>query len=173
MIWKRTRWVGVSLCVIAITLLCLNFLLIPGNYGPTPMGRCLSGVKQISIAITIYASDNNDRLPLAATWLDNTRQYIKQDHILLCPKDSPVRNRAYNEHLSELNPWLIDDPYKVPMVFDANAVGAYPAGGKEALSFRHRDYTLVARSDTSAKTYTREQAKDLIWKPKLLQKEEN
>jgi len=70
---------------------------------------CLSNVKQLGLGLTLYASDEDDRLPaatehmeaggegetVAESWLDTVQPYIKARLLYRCPEDrSPHWNDA-------------------------------------------------------------------------------
>ncbi|AIE85499.1 DUF1559 domain-containing protein [Fimbriimonas ginsengisoli] len=76
---------------------------------------CLSNSKQLALGLTLYANDEEDRLPAATehgggdgtgeltgqTWLDTVQPYIKARLLYRCPTDaSPLWNRSEDPRLT-------------------------------------------------------------------------
>jgi prepilin-type processing-associated H-X9-DG protein len=49
--------------------------------------NCLSNLKQLSLGIKMYASDNDDHLPRAENWPKEAFPYLKNSSIYVCPAD--------------------------------------------------------------------------------------
>lgn len=86
------------LVVIAIIAL-LAALLLPALSRARESGRrsaCLQNLHQLSLALTLYASDNQDILPPplqpGARWPEQLRRYYSALRLLTCPSDGAARN---------------------------------------------------------------------------------
>jgi prepilin-type processing-associated H-X9-DG protein len=54
--------------------------------GKAKQVSCLANMKQVTLAILIYASDNDDRTPPPDTWTDAIEPYYKSADMLKCPE---------------------------------------------------------------------------------------
>jgi prepilin-type N-terminal cleavage/methylation domain-containing protein len=108
---------------------------------------CLSNSKQIALALTLYANDEDDKLPAATehdagdgggelegqTWLDSVQPYIKARLLYRCPSDSsPLWTRADDPRLSS---------------YGLNAYVTYnhePYFGPSLSAFTHPSETILA-----------------------------
>ncbi|HSA03122.1 MAG TPA: hypothetical protein P5055_20530, partial [Candidatus Paceibacterota bacterium] len=84
---------------------------------------CMSNLRQIGIALTVYIQDNNDRLPICAGYLPSQQSNLppitttlfpnqKTNYVFKCPVDRyifPMELTSY-----EWNFWLNDAPYAEP-----------------------------------------------------------
>ncbi|MEI7987200.1 MAG: hypothetical protein WCI55_16375 [Armatimonadota bacterium] len=86
--------------IIPIVLLCgLGALLIPvypGGGSGSPGSSCISNLKQLGLATAMYASDNNDAIPInysfdgvesQTKYMEAIFPYTKNKQILLCPQE--------------------------------------------------------------------------------------
>ncbi len=108
---------------------------------------CLSNTKQIALALTLYANDEDDKLPAATehdggnssgelegqTWLDSVQPYIKARLLYRCPSDSSsLWGRTDDPRLSS---------------YGLNAYVTYnhePYFGPSLSSFTHPSETILA-----------------------------
>jgi prepilin-type N-terminal cleavage/methylation domain-containing protein len=84
---------------------------------------CMSNLRQIGLALSVYLQDNNDRLPICAGYLPSQQPLLppitttlfpnqKTNPLFKCPMDRiifPVELTSY-----EWNFWLNDAPYSEP-----------------------------------------------------------
>lgn len=77
----------------------------------------------MSTAHLIYATDNDDRLPLCERWMDLTFAYVKNESQLHCPGLDPVKTNQYgyamNIALSSANESQLANPDQVALLFDS------------------------------------------------------
>ncbi|AIE85326.1 hypothetical protein [Fimbriimonas ginsengisoli] len=76
----------VQVVVLGLVLLLLASILVPvsAGGGGSPKTACLSNLKQLSMAASMYAQDF-DRLPRFGTWIEDLNPYDKSTQILTCP----------------------------------------------------------------------------------------
>jgi hypothetical protein len=99
---------------------------------------CLSNVKNISLAMQMYASDNDDRFPPADEWCDTLQGYVKDADVYRCVSapEHPC-GYAYNAALSEVAYDALQDPTATIAVFESER-GWNAAGGPELLAVEPR-----------------------------------
>jgi prepilin-type N-terminal cleavage/methylation domain-containing protein len=84
---------------------------------------CMSNLRQIGVALTVYVQDNRDRLPICAGYLPSQQTNLppitttlfpnqKTNRVFKCPVDNhifPTEQTSY-----EWNFWLNSAPYSAP-----------------------------------------------------------
>ncbi len=92
--------------------------------------KCLNHIRQVNLAATMYAGDNDDeyprRLEKAATWVFALEPYYKDRAVMKCPSDTFTEWRSYimngfNDYWQKA---LQDEEYKLVMSY------RYPHGMK-------------------------------------------
>lgn len=81
---------GVVVCVVVLAPVCAP---------DPPFGHrraCLSNVKQLAVALSIYVVDYDDRLP-QANWSNGLREYVKDPNLFSCP-EAPRFDFGYAFH---------------------------------------------------------------------------
>ncbi len=127
---------------------------------------CVNNAKQLALAIRVYASDNKNQFPPAATWCDAIRSTVGQDRVFRCPAAGMDQkcHYAFNAKLNGL------DVNKVApdtvMIFET-AGGWDVNGGSELLldQPRHRRGIVVAFADGSVQVLNASRLGTLRWDP--------
>ncbi len=96
------------------------------------VSSCLSNVKQVVLAMQMYADDYDGHLPNAWTWTEDMAAYLNNEEILQCPL-APMEPSSYAmvKRWSEWKLEDIPDESKAIIIYDAQPDGT-PA-------FRHND----------------------------------
>ena len=85
-------------------------------------GGCISNLRQLTMAVLIYADDGDGRLPNAATWMDDIRPYIKAEALYHCPTDEQHQyGYAFNSELSGVNLKDIEDAANTVLLFESTS----------------------------------------------------
>ena len=94
---------------------------------------CLSNVKNLSLAMQMYAADNDDSLPEASGWVEALMDYIMDESVLKCPDDESEATCSYgmNEALSGKSLAELANPEEVVVFFETANPGDNPVGGAE------------------------------------------
>lgn len=179
---NRKRALGlVTLAVLGIILNCLLIAFLITNTSNYRQGnessRCMMNVRQLGIAMLLYAGDHSDRLPPPDKWNDAIKvNYIKHGGILLCPseKDNDLPCYAMNAQLKGLRLKDVADPASTVLVFESRP-GRNLYGGPELFPRkpRHRDYYIIAFADGRVNALTKDYIKKLNWNPKKKPAKEN
>jgi len=77
---------------------------------------CLSNIKQLGVALTMYTTDYQEHLPPADSWEEAVAPYIMNAEILACPVTG--KHYIFNEALSGLDMKDIDNPVETPMLWE-------------------------------------------------------
>jgi type II secretory pathway pseudopilin PulG len=128
--------------------------------------NCVNNVKQLSVAMRIYAGDNQNHYPAATNWCDAIRSDVGTTKTFQCPADfSGGRcSYAFNARLSGAEDGKAD-PSTV-MIFEAN--GNWNAsGGRELMlaKSRHRHLVVVGFADGHIEQVPESQLSQLRWDP--------
>ncbi len=128
--------------------------------------QCVNNVKQLSLAVRLYAGDNSDKLPAATNWCDATISSAGSPKIYSCPGSPNLRSGyAFNTNLSGMEEGKID-PGTV-LIFESDA-GWNASGGKELMITkpRHNGRYIIGFADGSVQQMTAAQLPQLRWNPK-------
>lgn len=118
------------------------FYTVFGHKGKTRTASCISSIKQVSLALLMYADDHDEQLPQADHWQDVLEPYLKNPYLLWCPevqhapRDMYRSDYAFNAALAGKKIADIRDPVTV-LVFESSP-GKNPAGGPSLLPFYPR-----------------------------------
>ena len=169
--FKMTRPRPWEYCVIGCGLCFAWAILAPLVYETLATRRsaggrsCLSNMKQLSLAIMMYATDYDDHLPEATHWMDLTYPYVMYQDTYKCPgllkKNLPGYGYAFHRHLSQKPLPKIKAPATVIMLFESNNL-AYNATDPLTTLLsegRHEGQNKIniGFADGHAKAYLREE----------------
>ena len=106
--------------------------------------NCLTNVKHIQAALSMYATDHNDTFPPAAGWSDAIKPYVKDPKILKCPADKTGGpSYALNAQAAGISAKDMPNPGETVLIFESKP-GQAIAGGRELLidAPRHFGYSF-------------------------------
>lgn len=114
----------------------------------------LTLVKQQGLAVAMYATDHDDRLPLAATWMDALDPYVKNwgvfiDHTIR-PRKGTEFGFAFFEPVSSLDSRGFEWPETVPLTFQSKDVSRNAHGLLDLLPYRANGGNYVSFVDSHA-----------------------
>ncbi len=118
--------------VIVVLALVVRVLFRPRESGGLdPHSRCLSNVKNLSLAIQMYLADYDDWFPDANQWVAALSEYYKNEDVLRCPEDGSAALCSYgmNEDLGGIALEAIARQAEVVVFFEAAQSGDNPIGG--------------------------------------------
>jgi hypothetical protein len=126
--------------------------------------NCVSNLKQVGLAIRMYANDNKETFPLATNWCDAIQVNLGSPRVFVCPagRTEPRSSYAYNAKLSGLKEDKIN-PQTV-MVFECNG-GWNVTGGPGDMITRHRGTYTVCLADGSVQQVSAARLSQLRWDP--------
>lgn len=134
---------------------------------------CVSNVKQLSVAVMMYAQDYEGQYPPPGSWDKATEPYTLSatksggPHIDVrhCPSSKlPGRSYAMNANLKSVNADKIANPMDAVMLFDASD-GSPASGGPELMPSppRHLGGDVVGFTDGHAKRVRAADYPTLVW----------
>lgn len=138
--WSCCLCGALSACVLVSVV---AFLLVPWwQHGERPRGpSCQSHLKQLCLALPMYAADHGDLCPPHEDWARALQPYYKQADILRCPAAPEVEiGYGYAKYLAERRLSSVPRPAETYALWDAAEGGSAPA-------FRHSDGLNVAFAD--------------------------
>lgn len=111
---------------------------------------CLSNLKRLAQGTLMYATDYDDRLPLATSWYDAIKPY-KTFGNLRCKEAASPWSYALNLAASGASLEAVKSPELQVMLFEGDAALPNASGGSEWVVYRHYGTTNVAQTDGSVK----------------------
>jgi hypothetical protein len=152
----RAALISVLLLLIGAAIL---FPVFSSPHSHRPSNRPLSNLKQLALASYMYATDYDDLLPPAETWMDHIDPYSKNEQIL---HDPSIKDRKDDEYgfaffdpASCINPWSVRDSDKVPLLFQSVLMRRNAHGDLSTLPAVPRDekMNIVAFLDGHARGF--------------------
>lgn len=129
---------------------------------------CMNSARQLTLGVMLFADDNTNRCPTAATWCDDIFPVIGQAQVYQCKAGSAEGRShfAFNDRLSGLELDSIKSPATTVMIFEI-AGGWNQSGGRElALQPpRHQNGIVVGFADGHVELVTEAQLTRLNWEP--------
>jgi len=172
-LWGRgLAWAGIGLSSLGLLAsLFLAAVLFPVFVRAREAAKtatCLSNVKQLSLAVIMYAQDHDDKLPPADTWCDSLRPYVKDARIFVCPNARQLKSGyAYNRALSGRPFAEVAEPQRTVLLYESD-LGWNGAGGPETLASPRRHFfvgNVFGFVDGHVKRVAVEEQSQLLWQP--------
>lgn len=122
-----------------------------------PQTQTVSNLKQLAVAVMIYAADYDDLMP-KANWQSSLRPYVKSDAVFKSPMSTAAKPSGYsfNSALFGINLAKLADPAKTVLIYE---------GKNNVLSFLYSGKAAVAYADAHVKLIDKTEAAKLRWKP--------
>ncbi len=114
--------------------------------------ECRNNMKQLAIAMVMYANDHDEHYPRANAWREALRPYMKDESILHCPADHGSGGYAMNLKLSGQPMARVMNPAGTVLFYETNASGADAKGTGDDLAWRHNGTHNVAYVDGHVET---------------------
>lgn len=163
----RSFAVGVLCVLVALALAWLVFPLL-FRFRGSRIRLCLSHVKNLAIAMSMYAEDYNGHFPESTAWCDTLFEYVKDPDIFRCDKAPSLRcGYAYNAHMPDTTLDRLSDAARNTVVIFESDRGWNAAGTMDLLPKepRHLGGDYYGFADGSARWVSRDEASSLIWEP--------
>ncbi len=127
---------------------------------------CVNNVKQLGLAVRLYATDHQDQFPPAATWCDAIQSYVGAAGVFKCPAGDPVKQShyAFNAQLDGRDTSKVAP--ETVMIFEADDGWNVSGGPDRRLGrSRHGGLFVVALADGSVQQVSPARLKELRWEP--------
>lgn len=131
----------------------------------TSRSTCQLKLKQLMLAIRMYAQDHNGILPPAATWCDAIWPYVKNRKVFVCPSAPDLAcGYAYHDVYSEKKLADIRAPAQEVILYDSDTGewNAHDAGTSLPPEGRHLGQAYVGYVDGHVKGLEVAQAQQLL-----------
>jgi hypothetical protein len=122
--------------------------------------------KSVAKATYLYASDNDDVLPLARNWETTIDGYWKEERKVEhggWSASGRITRFAMNGNLSGVSMKTIKDPSVVPIFFLSHLPGPSAVGGEKDVAYDRHDRALVSFTDTHIGSPKRAEVSGLQW----------
>jgi prepilin-type processing-associated H-X9-DG protein len=87
------------------------------------MAKCLSNVKQMGLALSMYIQDYDEQFPPGSRWMDATFPYVKREDVYRCPSvagaNATAPGYAFNSQVSLKKLERISNPATVRAIFES------------------------------------------------------
>jgi prepilin-type processing-associated H-X9-DG protein len=124
--------------------------------------QCLNNLKQLGLAIAMYADDNKDRLPAAANWCDAIKTQVGSEKVFQCPSGKGERcSYALNANMSG-GEWR-GDPDVVLLIEAPLGWNGTVSGPQSLPKSPHRSGYHVLFNDGHVEFVTAERLQMLKW----------
>ena len=145
-----------SAVAVGLFIVCAGFMwpVFRAARTDTDGSTCLRNVKELAFAMTSYASDHDDRLPLAQNWTDQIRMYPDSNRVFTCPiLRAGAFGYAMSNAMSHVKQSEIDVPGEAWLLFESDILGKNAASGPESLPNpgRHHGRNVVGFADGHVK----------------------
>ena len=126
---------------------------------------CVSNVKQVSLAVRLYADENEGKCPQAVNWCDAITPNLEGKHVFQCPQ------RAGNEGAFAFNAKLAGKtlsaiPPDTVMIFESSSGWNFTGGADDVIQRPpHGRNFVFGFADGSVREINKEELKELRWEP--------
>jgi len=128
--------------------------------------NCVNNLKQLGLAVRLYAGDNEDKYPSGTNWCNTLTSYVGSTRIYQCPEDKAQLSSGYafNAALNGLDEQ--DIAPDTVMFFESDS-GWNACGGKELMILqpRHNKTFVIGLADGSVHQMQAAQVAQLRWNP--------
>ena len=131
--------------------------------------NCLNHVKQLNLALMMYADDNKQELPAGTNWCDALKPYLAgNSNVFICPQGAPGARCHYalNAQVAGHSTKDIQSPAQTVLVFECDG-GWNTSGGRELLPAkpRHINAYTVGFADGHVEMARSTRLSQLHWEP--------
>lgn len=167
---NQLPWIVILICLIT----AIGYPFLGSSRTKQRMSAGLSYLKQSGVALHMYASDYDDRLPVAGEWMAGVQPYSPSIELFTNPDDPRCRGVKDERHpergnygmafmsvLSRVNLNTLQNADSRIMLFESHLLAWNAFGDLESVRFSQSEppFTKVARADSSAKVYRLEDFK--------------
>jgi hypothetical protein len=132
--------------------------------------HCMNNVKQLNLALIMYANDHNGVLPPADQWCDLIKPYTGGSEAMYhCPAPGQPQGRcsyAFNASLGNRRVEDITVPARTVLIFSSAEGWNHSGGVQSATTHNHpKGFASLGYSDGHAQVLPYDQLKSLEWGP--------
>jgi prepilin-type processing-associated H-X9-DG protein len=129
---------------------------------------CMNNMKQLSLGVMMYSTDQKDLFPAGTNWCDAIMPYVQNPETFLCPQGKPGHRCHYalNARLVGHEMKEIQAPAQTVLIFETDG-GWNVEGGRELIPAkpRHNNVYGVAFADGHVEMVRANRLERLRWEP--------
>ena len=131
--------------------------------------QCMNNMKQLNLALIMYAADNNEQFPGPSSWCDAIGVYLSHStNVLICPMGAPGMRCHYaiNASVAGRSTKDIQSPAQTVLVFECD--GGWNVSGARNLfpaAPRHANAYAVGFADGHVEMLRADRLAKLQWEP--------
>lgn len=148
---RRSRWMAIVGLVSSALSIMPSVMMISevqsGRMYKDSEYRCISNMKQIGLAMRLYADDNDGKWPSASHWRPLVQGYTsKENNVFQClSATDKLYSYGMNINTSGIVDLTFSNPAKTAATFDCSLRRYNAFGGRESVDFRHKNgHTNIA-----------------------------
>ena len=128
-------------------------------------GNCESNLRQVGLAVRLYADEHDGRYPSAASWCDAVEANVQDKNVFHCPFQ-PGKNSSYGFNKKLEGRMLSSIPNDTVMLFEIEGAWNFSGGTEDVIarSPHGRSYSF-AFADGSVRQITKDELPTLRWEP--------
>jgi prepilin-type processing-associated H-X9-DG protein len=145
-------WAVYVCAVCALVFRLFFYPLLVDQHHHSPTSACISNLKQSALSLTMYAADNDERLPPSA-WMDVGKPYVKNDDVHRCPLRPTKDGYGYAMHQAMLGQKIGEESDAAAiLLFDSTLMNRNAVSGIGTLPSppRHDGMNCIAYADGHA-----------------------
>ena len=110
-----------------------------GGPGGPEAAACMTNLKQLGLAVMMFAQDHDERLPSADKWTDEIMPYLKNENLLKCPTAKDLACAyALNKRIAGKSLAQIPNPAATVLIFESTKGARNYADAMETLDPKGR-----------------------------------
>ncbi|MCD6362117.1 MAG: DUF1559 domain-containing protein [Armatimonadetes bacterium] len=169
---------GIAACVVVAivavglaTMMVMAAIMFPAFVRAREKARqasCISNLKQLDLAMLMYAQDYDEVLPLAHSWCDATLAYTRDRSVYVCPNEPRAQGTyALNDGVAGWNLSAIVSPAETVGIFESRP-GWNLCGGPQLIECRHNEGANVGFVNGYVKWVNGGSVSSLTWVPEIV-----
>ncbi len=158
-------WVPIVSCIVIGSTSAIMAPVFASARAAATTTSCRSNIRDIATAMQVYATDWDDRFPVANKWEAALTSHLRAG-IPKCPNATSARSYAMNALLSGVSLSSVNEAGMTPLIFECESSSPSPSGGESMMKVWHSSRLWIGFADSSIKAYDpKTKSIPIRWKP--------